>query len=783
MGWRKLGKDRLFTTVAVLTLALGIGANTTMFSVVNSVLLRPLPGYQTDRLVQIDDEDARYHAGFVPPPLYLEIRKQSASFETVAGQQFCPFNLTGVGEPEQVVGPCTTANWFALQHARAFLGRTFAPDEDRRGHARVVVLDYAFWQRKFHGDRKVIGRAIVLNGAPWTIIGVMPAGFKPLGVSGNVAVYTPEVIADNPAGLIVMARLKPSAKLEAARAELKVIGERLAHADPGTWKGTRLTLTPALEQLTGAQRPLLPLLMGAVCFVLLIACANVASLLLARSRARQREMEIRSALGASRGRIIRFLLTEVLLLCSGASLLAVGIAYLGINVLRPVLAYLPRADEIAVDGRVFVWALLVGWLTTLLAGALPALRSAETLDVAGMKSRATLRWQTSLLAMEVALALVLLVGAGLLIRTFVNLRNAPLGYDPRNTLTAFLALPANEPRRPAAELLYSRVRERLASLPGVQSAATGTSTPTGGIDMSVEVEPEGVAVRQGDATATVDIVSQRYFGTMGIRIKAGRSFEATDRNGGAPVAIVSESINTKYFGGKALGRRLHIPAVNFELTDAKMELAEIVGVADNVAVTSVGETTAQRIYLAEAQYPVRFTYILLRTERDPMLFAGAVRRAVYAESPLTPLDEMKSMEERAAYLTAAPRRAMWLLGVFAGLAGILSAIGIYAVAAYLTAQRAREIAIRMAVGASAVSVAGTICRKPLASIAIGVLVGCLGGLGLTRLLESLLFGVSHVDLLTYASAAVALAGCGMLAMIRPALRAIRIDVASTLRQD
>jgi predicted permease len=781
-SFRLLCKDRLFTSVAVGTLALGIGANTTMFSVVNAVLLRPLPGYETDRLVRIIDYDLRYRAGFLPPALYQELSKQSHSFETIAGQQFCPFNLTGVGEPEQITGPCTSANWFALQQARAFLGRTFAPDEDQRGRARVVVLSYAFWQRKFHGSPQVIGRLVSLNGVPWTVIGIMPPEFQPLNVS-DAPIFTPNVIADNPAGLIVMARLKPGVSIQTAQAEMKAVGDRLIRSEPSTWRGTDLTLSPALEQLTGTQRPLLLLLMGAVCFVLLIACVNVANLLLARSTARQHELHIRTALGASRKRIVQFLLAEVLLLCLAASLLAMGIAWGGIHLLRPLLASLPRAEEITIDGRVLGWALLMGWSATLLAGAWPALGSVATGGVAGMRSRVTPKGQTTLLTAEVALALVLLIGAGLLLRTFINLRSAPLGYEPSNTLTSFLALPPDRSQPASAELLYRRIRERLAALPGVQAVATATSTPTGGADMSVEVEPEGHTVHAGAATATVNLVSPQYFHVLGIRLKAGRSFTEADRQGGTPVVIVSDSIAQRYFGGHALGRRLHVPALNFALTDARMIWAEVVGVADSVVVTSIGQTTAEHIYLPEAQSPVRFTYLLVRTDRSPLPFASAVRHAVYQEAPLTPLDEMKSMEERSAYLTAAPRRAMWLLGLFASLAGVLSVLGIYAVSAYLTAQRTQEFAIRVAMGATAWSLARTVSRKPLEAILLGMTIGLIGAFGLTRFLQLFLFGISPVDLPTYAGMALLLLVCAYLALLRPTLRVISMNVSQTLRQD
>ena len=609
----------------------------------------------------------------------------------------------------------------------------------------------------------------------------MPREFRPLGVS-DALLFTPNVIADNPAGLIVSARLRPSASQTEAQAELKAIGERLARSESATWKGTHLSLTPVLEQVTGAQRPLLWLLMGAVCFVLLIACVNVANLLLARSKARELEMNIRIALGASSARIVRLLLAEVLIVCSIASVIAVGIAYLGLSILRPQLAYLPRADEITIDGRVFAWALALGWIATFASGVLPALRSARTSDVAGMRSRVTMKWQTSLLTLEVALALILFVGAGLLIRTFANLRSAPLGYDPSNTLTGFLAMP-EQSNRSSAESIYTRIRQRLQVLPGVRSVATATSVPTGGVDMSMEVEPDGRVAKTRAATATVNIVSDEYFRIMGIRLWAGRSFREADRSGSTPVAIVSASIARKYFDGNAVGRHLRVPAVNFALTGATEVWAEVVGVVDSVAVTSAGQTTAEHIYLPEGQSPVRFTYILLRANGDPMLFASALRRAVQAESPLTPLDEVRSMEKRTAFLTAVPKRAMWLLGVFAGLAGALAAVGIYAVSAYLAAQRRREAAIRAALGAGALSLRRAMWRRPLRSIAAGILLGLIGASALTRFLKALLFGVGNLDPVTYADAAGVLFLIALLAMIHPTIRLITTDIAGVLKQD
>ena len=442
---RGLRRSPAFTVAAIVTLALGIGANTTMFSVVNSVLLRPLPGYQTDRLVQICDTSQmrgslrRDPAVSWRPELYQRLREQLHSFAPLAANQYCRMNLTGAGEPEQLVGPCTTANWFELQRAQAMLGRTFLPDEDQHGRNRVVVLDYGYWQRRFGGDPKVIGKTLVLDKEPWVVVGVMPPSFRPIGTTAST-IYTPYVVADNPHGLLVTGRLKPGVSLEAAQAELNVAAVQLSRENPD-WRTLKLSGTPVLEQVTGPQRPLLLLLLGAVSLVLLIACVNVANLLLARSTARQHEIDIRMALGASRGHIVRFVLAEALTISVVASLAAVAIAYGGLRLLKPLTTTLPRADELSIDARVLLCALLLGVIAALLFGVLPAFRSAQPTRVAGMRSRTSSRSQRALVAGEVALAFVLLVGAGLLIRTFVAIRTTDLGYNPHHVLTNFLALP------------------------------------------------------------------------------------------------------------------------------------------------------------------------------------------------------------------------------------------------------------------------------------------------------------------------------------------------------
>ncbi|MSV30078.1 MAG: ABC transporter permease [Bryobacterales bacterium] len=778
---RGLRRSPGFTLAVIFTLALGIGANTTMFSVVNAVLLRPLPGYQTDRLVQICDT-GRGACTYLAPDVYLELRKQIRSFEPVAANQFCRMNLIGAGDVEQVTAACTTANWFEMQHAQAMLGRTFLPDEDQRGRNKVAVLDHAYWQRRFGGDPKIVGKTLTFDREPWVVAGVMPPGFTPAGLPGS-PVYTPYVVADNPHGLNVTARLKPGVSLEAAQAELNVLSSRLSRSNPD-WKALKLSGTPVLEQMTGPQRPLLLLLLGAVSFVLLIACVNVANLLLARSAARRNEIDIRIALGASRGHIVRFLLAEALTLSAAASVAALAFAYGGIRALKPLTASLPRSGEIVVDGRVLLFALLLAIVAALLFGVFPALHSSETSRVAGMRSRATSRSQGTLVAAEVALAFVLLMGAGLLLRTFAAIRAADLGYNPRNVLTNFLALPpAEDGGRAAGAALFARIRERVVALPGVQAVATASSLPMFGVSLSMDVHPEGQPERRQEHVASMSVISDGYFRVLRIPLRGGRFFMPSDRDGGTRVAIVSESIVNRYFAGKAIGKRIILPELLFNIDAGKNVAAEITGVVGNVCVNSVEDCEAEHIYLPEAQNALRMENLLVRTAGDPKASERAVRHAVSLEAPSIPLDDFQTLEERTAYLTDGPRRFMWLLGVFAGLALLLAAAGIFSVSSYLAAQRGREIGIRMALGATGGDIAWLMYRRILLQSAIGLAIGAGSAAWLTRLLESLLFGVSTGDPAITVAAGLTLMAVSILAAAGPALRATLTNPASVLRRE
>ncbi len=785
---RGLRRSPAFTLAAIVTLALGIGANTTMFSVVNSVLLQPLPGYQTDRLVQICDTslNARFAApgacSFLAPGLYQRLRDRLRSFAPLAANQYCRMNLTGSGEPEQLVGPCTTANWFELQRAQAMLGRTFLPDEDQHGRNRVVVLDHGYWQRRFGADPKVIGRSLILDQQPWVVVGIMPPGFRPIGTTA-ATIYTPYVVADNPHGLLVTGRLRPGVSLETAQAELNAVAVQLSRENPD-WRNLGLSGVPVLEQVTGPQRPLLLLLLAAVSLVLLIACANVANLLLARSTARQHEIDIRVALGASHGHIVRFVLAEALTISLAASLAAVAIAYGGLRLLKPLTATLPRADELSVDARVLFCALFLGIIATLLFGVLPAFRSAQRTYAAGMRSRTSSRSQRGLVAGEVALAFVLLVGAGLLIRTFVAIRTTDLGYNPHHVLTNFLALPPSpDGGRTAGAGVFARIRQRVSALPGIRVVATASSLPMFGVSISMDVHPEGQPARRHEHVASMDVISDDYFRVMQIPRRAGRIFTPDDRDGSTPVVIVSESVASRYFAGNAIGKRIIIPEFKFNIDGGKDIAAEIVGVVGNVCVNSVEDCHAEHIYLPETQNALRMENLLVRTEGDPMAIARAVRHAAYLEAPAVPLDDPRTLEARTSYLTDGPKRAMWLLGVFAGLALLLASVGIYGVSSYLATQRSREIGIRMALGAEFGDIAGLIYRGVLLPSAIGLAIGAGAAVWLTRLLKSLIFGVNAGDLKTLALAGFTLLGISVLAATGPAVRAALSDPARVLRRE
>jgi predicted permease len=779
---RGLRRSPAFTMLAVSTLSLGIGANATIFSIVNSVLLRPLTGFETDRLLRIQDATRQAGLGFVDPEAFKRIRTEVKAFEQLAGMQFCQFALTGDSEPEQVWGPCVTSNWFDIQRARAMLGRTFLPEEELPGKNKVVVLDHGFWLRRFGGERDIVGRQVILDGKPWVVIGVMPADFRPVGANAS-AVYTPYVIDENSAGLYVTGRLQEKVTTEQAQAELRILGAQLQSVLP-RFKDLSLTATPVLEDITGPAAPMLRLLLGAVSLVLLISCVNVANLLLARSAARQREMDIRAALGASRWRITRFLFVESLVLCSAAGIAAFAVAHLGVRAAAPLISALPRADEVSVDLLVFGVCFAVGMLAAIAFGTLPVVVRPKRQGLAVTANRSARRWQGSLIAAEVAISFVLLLGAGLLLRTFAAMRQSSLGYDARNVLTHFLSLPPSpDGSRTAGLAMIGRLRDKMADIPGVTSVATSSTLPMGGVTMTMDVQPEGQAAIRGTRQASLVVVSDRYFQTAGIPLVKGRAFGAGDREGTGPVVIVSQSVANRHFNGSAVGKRLVLPRIGYNLTGGDEMRAEIVGVAGNICVNSVSDCQVEHLYLPESQSGLRMTYFLVRSNNDPMSLAASVKRAAAEESPLIPLDQPQTLEQRTGYLTDSARQGMWLVGAFAALAVLLAASGVYGVSSYLAGLRRKEIGIRVALGATFSNVVSLIYGQALIMAAAGLCLGAIIAVGLSRFVEAMLFKVSSHDPATIAVSVLGTATIVILASTPAALRSARTDAASELRRE
>lgn len=775
VAFRSLVKSPGFTVVAVLTLTLGIGAVSAVFSVVNSVLLKPLSGFETQRLVRLF-EDFPNGANMARVRTYREWQKLTGVFESIGARQSCNPNLSGVGEPQQLRAPCVTSSWFQVQRAQAALGRTFLSDEDHAGRAGVVVLDHAFWVSRFGGNPNVIGRTITLDRKPHTIVGVMGADFLPYG-KHSADVYLPWVLDDAESTSVeVTARLRAGVSLEQAQAALDVVHERLKLEAPFEYKDVNspVRAEPLVESVVGSQRNLLRLLLGASALVLLVACVNAANLFLARAAGKKREMEIRAALGANRRQLIAPGLAEstiVAIAGGGFGLLAAwGVA----RVLASRLNNFPRVEEISVDWRVTFATLAISIITVFACGLAPAFS----------KERAR---SSALVIAEVALTFVLLISSGLLIRSFVAMRSVDLGYKPDRVVLGFVSQPEDvRDERARAIALWGRVRERVASLPDVASVATTTSTPGGGMGFGLPLIREGEGLEKAATSgANAVIVSGEYFQTIGIALRAGRTFNDRDSANAPGVVVVSQSIADKYFEGRALGMRIQLPVFGFNATKfSSVTLREIVGVVADVKQTSVSETGRMTMYLPESQNAVRFTHLVARSRTgDPMRLERGIRHALFEEAPDLALAPMLSLDQATSSLTQAPLQAMWLLGIFAALALLLACVGVHGVVAYATAQRQREMGIRMALGARPGQLFGLVTRSALKLAIVGAAIGIVGAYASSRLLESLLFGVARTDAATYATGVAILIAVAAIASFTPALRAAHTDPSVTLRAE
>ncbi len=793
-GLRVLFNKPAFTLIALITLALGIGANTAIFSVVNSVLLRPLPYPNAERLMTIW-EDHRARNGpereWTSPPGFEDWRDQAKSFDHVVALQGWGPTLTGQGEPERLVGALVSHDTFAMLGVAPVLGRAFRPEEDQRGVEGVVVISHGLWQRRFGADPSLVGKRISLNGESSAVIGVMPAGFK-FPIIGDADIWRPIQPVINPGcqrgcyTIRVMARLKPDATEAQARADLSAVAARIEQQFPDPNSKIGATLVPLHEFLVGPVKTQMLALLVAVGFVLLIACANVANLLLARSATREKEIAIRASLGAGRWRIARQLLSESLLLAVIGGVLGLLLSYWLVNL---VVSFSPRGtprlDEIGIDRRALGYTMAVTVLTGLLFGTAPvwqlfkadlnqSLRDGgKGLQVARSGRRAL----SALVVAETALALMLLVGAGLLIRSFIRLQRVDPGFNPRNVLTAVVTLPqAVYPERNQIAPFYSQLLDRVRTLPGVQSAAAVSSLPLAGSDSDAGFVIEGRPAPQPnqEPVAWYSSVSHDYFRTVGMRLIAGREFTERDHENSPRVVIISEATARRYFPNEdPIGKRIG--------NGRPDGWREIVGVTADVKHFGLNQDARASMFFPHSQQPARLMFIVARTAAEPLSLSSALRGAVVAMDKNLAVSNIRAMEEITAQSIGQERFTLLLLGLFSALALLLAVAGIYGVMSYAVAQRTHEIGVRMALGAQTGDVLKLVVTQGMVLVLAGVGIGLALALAMTRFIRGLLFGMSATDPMTFAGVAALLALVALVACYVPARRASKVDPKVALR--
>ncbi len=795
-GARMLLKNPAFTAVAVIALALGIGANTAIFSVVNGVLLRPLPYPQPEQLamVWLDNRRQNIRDDITSYPNFLDWRDKNHTFQGMSGVRNLTVNLTGVGEPEELRGASVAANFFQLIGVNPAQGRGFTAEEEQLGKDKVVILSNGLWRRRFGGDAGILNKTISLNGEQYTVIGFMPPGFQ---FPSKAELWTPLApnerlrAARGAFWLPVVGRLKPGVTRAQAQADMDVIGKQLEQDYPNINAGYGVNVVPLHEQLVGNIRRTLWVLLGAVGFVLLIACANVANLLLARAAARQREVAVRSALGAGRWRIIRQLLTESVLLSVVGGALGVLLAWWGLEMLLKLSpANLPRLDNIHLDARVLGFTLGLSLLTGLLFGLAPALHTSqlelgETLKEGGRSgsgSRRTQRVRNAFIVAEIALTLALLIGAGLLMRSFWHLQQVSPGFRTDHLLTLQLSLPRTKyPEGAQAVAFYQQLQERLAALPGVESASAVSKIMmprvTNSSNFTIENRPQDPRAQQLELP--IDITQPNFFQTMGIQLLRGRTFTPQDARGQPDVAIVNETFVKRYFPNEdPLGKRF-----TFGDSNNNPQWISIVGVVHDTKRQGLDEPVRMESWLPHAQNPSRSMQVVVRTKSDPLALAGVVREAVWALDRDLPIPKLETMEQVLSESVAQRRLSMLLLSIFATVALLLAAVGIYGVMSYVITQRTNEIGIRVALGAQAADVLKLIMGQGMKLTLLGVGLGLVATLLLTRLMVSLLFGVSATDPLTFAGVALLLIVVALLACWIPAWRATKVDPMVALRYE
>jgi predicted permease len=809
-GARILRRNPGFAAVAILTLAIGIGANVMIFSVVNGVLLRPLSFPESQRIVTVWETDANRGVvhGTASAAELLDWRDMNHSFQDLSGWRALYFTMTGNGEPEQVWGSQVSGNFFRMLKVSPILGRDFQAEDERPGREQVVILSYALWQRHYGGDRGIVGKTINLDDSPFTVIGILPRGFTLYGTMPEFEIWKPfafdrtQLDRENHE-LVVFGRLQDGVTMQTAQSEMETILAQLKRQYPGIDQKNGIHVAGFHDELVKPLRPGLLLLLAAVGFVLLIACANVANLMLARAAVREREIAIRAALGAGRRRIFAQMLTESMLLALIGAFAALALAYFGLDVLRLVMpasghSQIPHLDWITINGKVIGFAFLLSLVTAMIFGLAPAIQVMrselyESLKEGGRGSTGGRRRhlaRSALIVSEVAFSLLLLVGAGLLVRSFARMMSEDLGFNSSQLMTmqVFLA----EKHYPTVQSIVnfdSAIVDHLSALPGVASASAVNFLPLTGwtafCDFDIEGRPNPASGEH--FTGEYRVSDWRYLRTMGIALKQGRDFTSADGPDTQGVVLINETLAHRYWPSEdPVGKQIKLifPATLRPWdAQARQGWLRIVGIVGDVRDWSWSEPKVAQLYLPDTQNASRIMRLVVRSSEDPAPLTGALRQVVESIDPDQPVTEVSSMDQFLSVVLAQRRLNMALLAFFAAIAAILAAIGIYGVMSYAVTQRSHEIGIRMALGAEPRDVLGMIVNEGMKLAVLGLLLGFLGAIVGTKYLESQLYGVRARDPLTFLSVAAGLALVALAACYFPARRATKVDPLTALRYE